>query len=42
MSKWGRCDFRQLKQLNERMEKLMVLTSISFAAKPLKTLRGGC
>ena len=23
MSKWGRCDFRQLKQLNERMEKLM-------------------
>lgn len=42
MGKWGRCDFRQMEQLNERLEKLMGADLDSFAAKPPKTWRGVC
>ena len=40
MGKWGRCDFRQLEQLNERLEKLMGADLDRFCRQAAQDLAG--
>ena len=40
MSKWGKCDFKQLERLNKNMEKLMGADLDRFCRQAAKDLAG--